>query len=228
MKKIFLILPCLFMCLGLFAQKKKAIKDSIIMSKGHFGIRLALNVSTITGTASSGSGSQAGVNAGLFYEIPVTPTFSIQPEIAYTERGGQQSISNIIGQLTNSNNSTLYQNLQYISLPILMKFKPQGNEGFNFFIGPEFSYLLNAGIVQYFPTFVKRINFKPDLRNYDAGLVIGLGYDFLKRAGIDMRYTFGLGNVANNSVVGNYGGVTHAGPGTLHNDTFQIAIRVGF
>jgi len=228
MKKIFLILTCLFMCLGLFAQKKKAKKDTIMMSQSRFGIRAALDASTLTGIGTSGTGSVTGLNAGVFYEIALSPTFSIQPELAYSQKGGKQSISGVIGFLTNTNNNTIYQSLNYVTLPILFKFKPQGDNGFNFFIGPEFGYLIKATNVQYFATYVKRFDLKPDLRNFDGGLVIGGGYDFLKHFGVDMRYTFGLGNVANNAVVTNYNNVTSAGPGSIHNDTFQLGIRYGF
>lgn len=229
MKKIFLILPCLFMCLGLFAQKKKAKKDSIFMTQSRFGIRGALAVSTLTGIGTSGSGSVSNFSAGIFYEVAVSPTFSIQPELAYTQKGGKQSISNVIGFLTNTNNNTILERTNYITFSTLFKFKPQGNDGFNFFIGPEFGYLLpNGQIIQYFPTYVRRTIINPVLRNFDGGLVIGVGYDFLKHFGVDMRYTFGLGNVANNAIVTNYTNVTSAGVGTIHNDTFQLGIRYGF
>lgn len=228
MKKIFLILTCLFMCLGLFAQKKKALKDTIMAGHTRFGVRVALNAATLTGIATSGTGSVTGLNAGIFTEIVVSPTFSIQPELNYSQKGGKQSISGVIGFLTNTNNNTIYQSLDYITLPILFKLKPQGAEGFNFYLGPEFGYLLKATNVQYFPTFVQRRDIKSDLRNFDGGLVIGLGYDFLKNLGVDMRYTFGLGNIANNSVVSNYNNATSAGIGTIHTDTFQLGIRYGF
>jgi len=228
MKKIFLILPCLFMCLGLFAQKKKAKKDTIVLSESRFGLRVAMNASTLTGIGTSGTGSVIGLNAGIFYELSVSPTFSIQPELQYSQKGGKQSISGVIGFLTNTNNNTIYQNLDYITLPILFKYKPQGQDGFNFFIGPEFGYLLKATNIQYFPTYVRRFDLKPDLRNFDGGLVIGTSYDFLKHLGVDMRYTFGLGNIANNAVVTNYNNATSSGIGTIHNDTFQIGIRYGF
>ncbi len=228
MKKIFLILPCLFICLGLFAQKKKIKKDTIMMAKSRFGARVALDVSALYGIGTSGSGSVTGLNAGLFYEFAVSKTFSIQPELAFSQKGGKQSISNVKGFLTNSNNNTQYESLEYLTLPILFKFKPQGVEGFNFFIGPEFGYLLNTTLVLYGPTSVTRSSLNYALRKYDGGLVFGTSYDFLKHLGIDMRYTVGIGNIAINSIVSNFEGSTSSGPGTVRNNTFQIGIRYGF
>ncbi len=123
-----------------------------------------------------------GFAAGVFALVPIGTEFALQPELDYSLKGSKVDVDKL--------------NLSYIALPILFKYTPSVVKGANVFIGPELDYLLSAKDVSPGnPT----IDFKNQANKFDAGLVVGLGYDFLPNLGIDVRYDLGLVNIAKNT-----------------------------
>jgi len=73
---------------------------------------------------------------------------------------------------------------------------PSAVKGFNIFAGPEADYLISAKQKG------NRINddLKSQFKKFDAGIDIGVGYDFLSSLGIDFRYGLGLHNLNNTGI----------------------------
>ena len=98
-----------------------------------FGFEAGLNMSnTLMGTNSNlnfSTGSLTGFNAGIMMELPVSYPFSVQPEVMFSQKG--------FDAVTVNGNFT--QRTQFLDIPVLGKFVL--NHIFNFYIGPQFSYL---------------------------------------------------------------------------------------
>lgn len=232
MKKLFFAAGILFISTGAFAQSyhHNTTEDPIV-----FGIRGAFNLSNEISSSSNSnsansssttrtSGSLPGFAVGFFIEAPLSREFAIQPEIDYSLKGSK-AVSNF-----NGGSYTFKENLGYISVPVLFKFKPAAVRGLNVFAGPEFSFLTSAKDNGTTTTGNVMMNTKNDVLNdfkkFDFGIDVGAGYDFVKNIGIDVRYGFGLLNISKNAGTNTNNGNTYAS--SVKNGTFQVGLRVLF
>ncbi len=207
MKKILLLSV---LSLGLFAASAQ--------DKTVFGVRGALNVNTLVSppNAASSNGSHGnlyGFAGGLFAEIPFAANFAFQPELDYSMKGTQGN-----GTINNQN-FTVKENLNYITLPVLFKYIPSGLKGLNVFVGPEIGYLLSAKQKITISNMDTTMDVKNQIKPFDFGVDVGVGYDFIPNLGVDFRYGFGLMNILKSS---------SSNGNSLKNQTFQIGIRFLF
>lgn len=78
-----------------------------------FGVRAGLNVADIHGDdVATETDPRLGFVGGLTVTLPVTPTFSVQPELLYSMKGSQRQVAG--GDLTNA--------ADYIEVPVLLQF----------------------------------------------------------------------------------------------------------
>ena len=194
--------------IGSFAQGNN---QSTSENKIKYGIRGAFNLSHISGTSIYGnngnststatvnSGTLPGFAAGFFALIPLRNEFEIQPELDYSLKGGKYTGSDMYF------NYELKLKLGYISIPILFKWQPADVAGFNVFAGPEFGFLASAkgdntttstGAGAGGSPLSEVIDEKNQLKSLDFGLDFGLGYNFMQKFGVDVRYGLGLTNIA--------------------------------
>lgn len=114
--------------------------------KARFGIKGGLNVANLDYSGSSVSPtlkSNISFNAGILVEIMVAKKVAIQPELFYSAQGTNfeyQVISN--GAVINTNNTI---NLNYINLPVMLKFYAAPK--FNLEFGPQVSFLTDASLI---------------------------------------------------------------------------------
>lgn len=72
---------------------------SMSSSDVRFGIKGGMNVSSLSDDAElADQGSKIGFNAGVFANIPIAESFSIQPEVLYTQYGDKYD-QVILGQI---------------------------------------------------------------------------------------------------------------------------------
>lgn len=143
------------------------------------GLKLGYNSSIFTGNDIPYKGvcSQPGLLLGGFVSYKFNETFSIQQEILFTTKGSK---INIIGDIYLSNTFV------YLELPFLAKanflkeywLKP------NIYVGPAAAVLITAFNDRYF---------LDDIRSFDLGFVIGVGFE-VWRVSLDFRLTKGLLN----------------------------------
>jgi len=164
-----------------------------------FGIRGALNISNISNSVNSTAKSLTGFAGGVFVDAPIGTEFAIQPELDYSLKGFK------VGNVKS--------NLSYIALPVLFKWTPSAVKGFNILLGPEADYLISAKVKGAGKTVDDKFLYK----KFDAGINIGVGYDFLPSLGVDVRYGLGLLNL-NNIASGR----------SVKNRTIQIGLRYLF
>lgn len=130
-----------------------------------------------------------GFNVGLFAELPITSSISIQPELSFTTKGSEVMYNNAFAEGTSK------FRLNYIEAPLLLK--ANITENFNIHFGPYAAYLVdskitnessNGGIIS-----EEELN-EDNFNRFDLGLAAGFGFDF-GSFGIGARYNYGLTNI---------------------------------
>ena len=79
-----------------------------------------------------------GFNVGLFAELPITSSISIQPELSFTTKGSEVMYNNAFAEGTSK------FRLNYIEAPLLLK--ANITENFNIHFGPYAAYLVDSKI----------------------------------------------------------------------------------
>lgn len=192
MEKIQKITLVLLLALGFSTTNAQETTEK---SNTKFGIKGGLNMSNLYTEDVDDQNVLLGFNLGVFMEMPITSRISLQPEIIYTTKGAELEYDNATVQGTGK------FKLNYIELPLLMKFNLTDN--FNVHFGPYAAYLIDSKITNEDEN--GNINFeqeidKDDLNKFDLGLAGGFGIDF-DGFGIGARYNYGLTTVGKERTV---------------------------
>ncbi|MCS3869842.1 opacity protein-like surface antigen [Chryseobacterium ginsenosidimutans] len=157
-----------------------------------FGIKGGMNVSSLSKDGSlDDQKSKIGFNAGVFANIPIATSFSIQPEVIYTQYGSKADYT-LLG--TKYSSAT---HLDYVAVPLMFQY----NFIPNLYIeaGPEFGLMVSA------KNKIKNEsngdsstsdNYKDSLNTFNLGIGLGAGYYFTDNIGITARYVAGVTDVA--------------------------------
>jgi opacity protein-like surface antigen len=178
-----------------------------------FGAKAGMNVSTISDEGFDDTKSKVGYYAGVFMNVPVSESFSIQPEVLYNNLGSKVS-STVLGT---TYSSTL--NLDYVAVPVMFQYKatPQ----FYLEAGPEFGFLVNAK--QKFDdgssSTVTELD-KEDFNSFNMGVGLGLGFDISKNVGLNARYVAGFSDITKES--------GPAADAKNKNNAFQVGLNIKF
>jgi opacity protein-like surface antigen len=240
MKKLFLGLAIVAGSLT-FAQETKATVTSAPIEKKEkepirFGIKGGANAAAFDSQQLSVKNQKIGFNAGAFVNIPLSQKFAIQPEVLYNQLGARSVVSSsevTTGSTTVKmvDNQKVY--LNYVSVPLMLQMKPTDN--FYIEAGPEFSYFLNGkekgestittttggSTTTQTESYSESIN-KDDIKKFNIGLGLGLGYYFTKNLGINARYVNSLTHLANNS------GEAEESKDNNTNRVFQLGLNYKF
>lgn len=174
------------------------------------GIKAGLNMTSWGGQAvesftnglglSSGSVMAAGVKQGFhiggYMNLPVTERFSIEPGLYYATKGMQ------VEHVFNRNSflkmrANIINEAHYLDLPVLAKITTAS--GFQFFAGPQLSYLVHnrvraeAGILGF--NYEQHIDWDQGLRDFDFALAGGVGYQFGNGIQLNATYDHGLSSL---------------------------------
>lgn len=169
----------------------------------YFGVKGGVNFSTFSGDGFSDfndESARAAYHLGLLAEIPVTPGFSVQPEVLYSAQG--------FDMIRREDRSDVEYKLDYISVPVLAKFYLL--DGLSLEAGPQFSFLVDEEL----GTGENDIDLNRDNFNgFDFSL--GLGASFkLSNFFIYGRYNAGLSDVYDQNADAKHS-VIQAGVGIL-------------
>lgn len=163
--------------------------------KTRFGLKGGLNIANIDLTTNSTApftfNSKTSFNVGFIVEINVSPKLYIQPEVFYSGQGASFNfnVSNGSQQVFTYNKL----NFGYINIPVIVKYDVAQNIFLEF--GPQIGFLVNADLETTFNNQTKSQSFSQNVRDYDFGLNIGLGFNATKDLSINGRYYFGLTNI---------------------------------
>ncbi|AZA76523.1 PorT family protein [Chryseobacterium sp. G0186] len=159
-----------------------------------FGVKGGMNVSSLSKDSGlDDQKSKIGFNAGVFANIPVASSFSVQPEVIYSQYGNK---SNFTALGTKYSAST---KLDYIAVPVMFQYNALPNLYLE--AGPEFGFMVSA------KNKLKNEsngdsstsdNYKDNFNTFNFGIGIGAGYYFTENLGLTARYVAGLTDIAKN------------------------------
>ncbi len=146
-----------------------------------FGIKGGLTLASISGDDTDDLDSSMGFMVGGFAAIPLSPAISIMPEVYYAQKGAK----------FDAEGTDVDVNLDYIDIPILLKYSIVGDGATPYFLfGPSIGFNTTAEIAAE--------DESEDLGDFvsstDIGLVFGVGVDIQKFL-IEVRYDLGLSNI---------------------------------
>lgn len=173
------------MCAGAMAQTEKV----------KLGVKAGLNISSLTFDENElKSSDKTGFTAGLMAEIPLAKSFSVQPELLFSQQGMKLSYSD--PEVENSHYKSTIA-LNYLNIPIMLKYYVV--KGLSLQAGPQVGILLKANN-KYQDNFLGYDNHdKMDLKDYsngvDASVNFGLGYQFQNKFYVDVRYNMSYNDV---------------------------------
>ncbi|MEG0928899.1 MULTISPECIES: porin family protein [Chryseobacterium] len=180
-----------------------------------FGVKGGMNVSSLSKDSGlDDQKSKIGFNAGVFANIPVAASFSIQPEVLYSQYGNK---SNFTALGTKYSAST---KLDYIAVPVMFQYNALPNLYLE--AGPEFGFMVSA------KNKLKNEsngdsstsdNYKDNFNTFNFGIGLGAGYYFTPNLGITARYVAGLTDIAKNRP---------SGSDAVRNNVFQVGLAYKF
>lgn len=158
-----------------------------------FGIKAGVNIATFGGDAED-SDSRTGFHAGAVAEFKLSETFSIQPELFYSQMGAKSEYNDDFGGISVSYEETA--KYDYISLPVLAKYYII--EGLSIEAGPQISLLVSSKIEQKASgggeSGEATTDVKDSTNSIDFGLAGGLAYDLPMGVFFQARYYAGISN----------------------------------
>lgn len=179
----------------------------IVASIGHaaiageisYGAKVGVSASNITQTPAEwepDKSFKAGFTGGLFLNYAFNESFSIQPELLYTQKGFKSNLfayEDIISV-------DLTAKFDYIELPVLAKYTFVPEKQFRpcIFAGPCFAYTLASELGVSALIFTAEIDFSDLTHVTDFGFVAGGGFDYSLGPGMlvfDARFQYGFTNV---------------------------------
>ncbi|MGI9549680.1 MAG: porin family protein [Aurantibacter sp.] len=169
MKKLMVVL--VITALGFTPSKAQDIK---------IGAKAGLNLSTLTGDIDNAK-SRTSFHLGGVVEIPVSETFSVQPELLYSAQGRKSK--------TDDDEK---EKLDYLNVPVMAKFYPMENlKGLSIEAGPQLGFLLSAKGEDNGET----IELKDGTKSIDVGLNFGVGYKMESGVNFSARFNLGLSDI---------------------------------
>ena len=153
-----------------------------------FGIKGGVNLANFYGDAVGNVEIRPAVIGGAFLDFRATPTFSIQVEGLYAQKGAKETetVFDPGGQPVTGSVSWKYD---YIDVPALLRFHVPTSGGIrpSLYLGPVVSFLLKAR--------VENLDIKNYAKSTDVGGTVGGTLEFGSgntRLLFDLRYTLGL------------------------------------
>ena len=148
----------------------------------HLGAKAGVNLGKIDGHSFK-SGYDLGYQVGGFAELNFSKTLGIQPEVLFSQTNTK--VSNSIGDIEAGLTSGEKINLNYLSIPVLLKIN--ASPLLSFVVGPQYSILVNSH-----ETTLQ--NGKDAFKSGDFSAVAGVQLN-LKALRIYGRYDIGLTNI---------------------------------
>ncbi|PQA93105.1 opacity protein [Chryseobacterium shigense] len=178
-----------------------------------FGVKGGMNVSSLSKDEGlDDQKSKIGFNAGVFANIPIAESFSVQPEVLYSQYG-EKSEYTLLG-----NKYSASTKLDYIAVPVMFQY----NLIPNLFVeaGPEFGFLVSAKNKfknESNGNSTTSDNYKDQLQTFNFGIGLGAGYYFTPNLGITARYVAGVTDIFKDN-----------SGDAVRNNTFQVGLAYKF
>ncbi len=208
MKKFLVAIMAVLFSAPSFAQYSSG-GFSLSESTVYYGIRLGMNISTLTGDIDMGS--KVGLNVAPIIGLRIsdtTPVF-LESGLYFSGLGAKKGKSSIA--------------LNYLEIPVLIKYGIQASDDIAVlpFIGPTFRYGLFGG--KWKTEGAGKVNsFGGDrFKRADMGIKLGCGAEYNKLY-LELGYEFGIINIAG------WKAANGIDDGTSHNGNFFVNLGVNF
>lgn len=208
MKKFLVAIMAVLFAAPSFAQYSSG-GFSLSESSVYYGIRLGMNVATLTGDAPD-LGSKIGLNFGATAGLRLsdtTPLF-LESGLYFTGCGASKDKNSI--------------SLNYLELPLLIKYGIQASDNIAIlpFIGPTFRYGLFGG--KWKTSGAGKTDSFGDgkFKRADVGIKLGCGAEYNKLY-LELGYQFGIANIADWQL-------TNGDDASVHNGALFINLGVNF
>lgn len=206
---------------------------SMSSSDIRFGVKAGMNVASLSEDAGlEDQKSKIGFNAGVFVNIPIAESFSIQPEVLYSQYGAKIESRDefTVAGTTTRNVESYSTHLDYITVPVMFQY----NFVPNFYIeaGPELGFMIGAKnkgdrtttVTTGSTTSTSTASYtddidKDNLNTINLGIGLGAGYYFTDNIGVTARYVAGVTDVAKDRP---------SGSDAIRNNTFQVGLAYKF
>ena len=148
--------------------------------KSNGGIKGGYNLAAVSFDGDGETEQRHGFHIGVYGESFISESFSIQPELMYSQQGYE---------ITNSS-GTFTQKLDYINLPLMLKAYPSKN----FFLeaGPQIGLAISHK-EEYDGLFSGSQEYDPN--NFNWGMNFGGGFKTDSGISLGVRYHLGLGDL---------------------------------
>ncbi|MBQ7511023.1 MAG: PorT family protein [Prevotella sp.] len=201
MKKILVAIVAVLFAAPSFAQFGSG-GFSLTESTMYYGVRLGLNVASLSGDISSDWGAKAGFNFGGVVGMRLsdaTPIF-LESGLYYTERGAKDGDAKI--------------GLTYLEIPLLIKYGIQATDDIAVlpYIGPAVGLGI-AGKIK--PGSVSSFGSDGGFNRPDVGIKLGCGAEY-NHLYLEAGYQFGMANIADSD------------DDTVHGNAFFVNFGVNF
>lgn len=216
MKKLILGIAVLSTSLAFAQTTTTTTTRPMSSSDVRFGIKAGMNVSSLSKNETlEDQGSKIGFNAGVFANIPVAESFSIQPEVLYSQYGDKYDY------VVAGNRYSYANHLDYVTVPVMFQYNFIPNlyvEG-----GPEFGFMVSAKNKAKNETnndvLAESGNYKDNFNTFNVGIGLGAGYYFTDNIGITARYVAGVTDIAKDRP---------ANSDAVRNNAFQVGLAYKF
>jgi|GEM_PF-4861692 len=132
-----------------------------------------------------------GGHGGFYVNVRLSELVALEPGIFYTLKG--------TGTVLDANGSNIEGNVQsgYLDLPLLLRLYVA--DGFNLFIGTQFSYHLNSKFDFTIDgtTVIDGEDISDSISEYDFAPILGMGYEFPNGVNLNLSGDLGLFTVDN-------------------------------
>ncbi|AZA59876.1 porin family protein [Chryseobacterium indoltheticum] len=216
MKKLILGIAVLSTSLAFAQTTTTTTTRSMSSSDVRFGIKAGMNVSSLSKNETlEDQGSKIGFNAGVFANIPVAESFSIQPEVLYSQYGDKYDY------VVAGNRYSYANHLDYVTVPVMFQY----NFIPNLYVeaGPEFGFMVSAKNKAKNETnndvLAESGNYKDNFNTFNVGIGLGAGYYFTDNIGITARYVAGVTDIAKDRP---------SNSDAVRNNTFQVGLAYKF
>jgi hypothetical protein len=160
----------------------------------HFGLKAGVSFARFVGSDVPDNNLvttqyRVGLSGGGLAELSLAQHWAVQPEVLYTSKGTKQ----IYNSASTTNALTSYQNLGYLDIPVLLKFKIP-----HFFVeaGPQLGVLLHAKQTVESGISSAETENRNAFKTSDLGYALGLGVQDTNGLLLGVRYN---GSLVNNT-----------------------------
>ncbi len=163
----------------------------------HFGLKAGENSTSLSSDLEVDP--SLGWHAGLLANFQITPQFSLQPELLYSQEGATAFSEMEEEDLILSSEEKV--TLSYLNLPVMLKFYP--TQGLSLNAGPQLGYVLKAENEYQISTDFGGAYFEEsgtediteEVKKFALGINLGLAYDLTQSFFLEARYHLGLTDI---------------------------------